>query len=146
MPAIPACSVASHPVNECNGAVIPCSPGIFIRQGPANHLHYSNQMQSLERCKDLSSLPAALPEKEKVSANLVLFFASCHPSTSKGFISLRLDCWGPPRINMKPEDGKRWSDGNHRSRRLKDLFIPPGDRPDMLIETISVSARAISNH
>lgn len=145
MPAKPACSIASLSVNERNYAVILCSPGIFIRQWPANHLHYSNQMQSLEQCKDLSSLRAVLPEKEK-SVNLVLFFASCHPSTSKGFSLLQPDCWGPPRINMKPGDSKRWSDGNHRSRRVKDLFISPGDGPDTLIETISVPAHAIPNH
>ena len=46
----------------------------------------------------------------------------------------------------KTGDGKRWSDGNHGNRYLKDLFISLGDGPDMLIETTSVSACAISNH
>lgn len=85
-------------------------------------------MQCLKQCKNLCTL---------LSLIIQGLLASCSQTVEEPHVLMH---------RQKTGDGKRWSDGNHGNRYLKDLFISPGDGPDMLIETTSVSAHAISNH
>lgn len=76
-------------------------------------------------------------------------FCSSHPvipQHPRASSLLQSDCWGPPQINTKRGDSKRWSDSSSSSKSCwKELFIPLGDSPDMLMAAMAVSAPAASN-